>query len=482
MATLAGGVIDVAETTERLEAAKLRVRAAIAREVQRAGEAHLVAAYPILLQMRQDMVAPLHGLHRFGRSSARKEMRALGVEPRRAFATTVDPQGYPERLRSTLVRMQVGLDDLGLDIQGRMAEAALSAGSPFDPDVDPVAAMRDVLGDAPGALDLSGQLVSQSYTSGLADVYEMNADAFGGWAYSAALDGGTCEECLSRSGETYATLAEGYAVLPEFGPNPFCRGGYRCRCRLEPLGPQARPSGLAPEGAGGEYVPARYEMEPLDYIRGPGADDYARWRERGVGRLNDARGEDVMLHDIARVQGFDGLPALVDQAELDRVVAEGGVKLWRGLTMSHGDDYGRQFQTGDYFAGRGVAGDGTYTARDLMGTASAKSGTTAGRDIARDYASEGDRGQVLQMVLRPNARTITFRDAVARMEKDRDFIEADLSLGDSKARDDLTLAFYSDPGRWAAAQGYDAIISGKNYVVVLNRRAVKVLRDIEEFS
>jgi hypothetical protein len=51
------------------------------------------------------------------------------------------------------------------------------------------------------------------------------------------LDGGTCDICAPMDGTEYHSLDELYTVLPDFGPNPNCLGGGRCRCRAIPCGP-----------------------------------------------------------------------------------------------------------------------------------------------------------------------------------------------------------------------------------------------------
>ena len=85
----------------------------------------------------------------------------------------------------------------------------------------------------PGAMAASAGLVTGAYTGGLEDVFRGNADAFGGYLYSAVLDGGTCEPCALKDGTFYPTLDAAAADgMDGFGPYPQCAGGFRCRCRL----------------------------------------------------------------------------------------------------------------------------------------------------------------------------------------------------------------------------------------------------------
>ncbi len=67
------------------------------------------------------------------------------------------------------------------------------------------------------------------------------------------------------------------------------------------------------------------------------------------------------LYDTRTVQGFDELPTPSSQAQLDELIEEGGLELWRGDDIS---DFAQQLQkNGDfYYTGEGIYGDGTYFA------------------------------------------------------------------------------------------------------------------------
>jgi len=72
---------------------------------------------------------------------------------------------------------------------------------------------------------------------GMGQTWEANQDLVRGWEYTAILDGGTCDACAPLDGTQYATLEELFLVLPDFGPNPECFGGGRCRCPLGGIDP-----------------------------------------------------------------------------------------------------------------------------------------------------------------------------------------------------------------------------------------------------
>lgn len=99
------------------------------------------------------------------------------------------------------------------------------------------------LSKVPGALDVASRMVSTATYRGLGAAFDQAAGVVdqspvgtggNGWEYTAIMDGGTCTECARRDGETYATWEEGTRALPDGGPNPFCFGDGRCRCRLAP--------------------------------------------------------------------------------------------------------------------------------------------------------------------------------------------------------------------------------------------------------
>jgi hypothetical protein len=86
----------------------------------------------------------------------------------------------------------------------------------------------------PGAQALAADVVNQVMDKGIARVYEDHADLFDCWQYTAIMDARTCDVCAIHDGRRFRTLAEAEQLLPNFGPNPNCLGGGRCRCRLVP--------------------------------------------------------------------------------------------------------------------------------------------------------------------------------------------------------------------------------------------------------
>ena len=178
---------------------------------------------------------------------------------------------------------------------------------------------------------------------------------------------------------------------------------------------------------------------------------------------------DPTLEDIAKKQGFDGKAEMVDQKAFDQVVAEGGTVTYRGITDFH-DGAGpdatyisgdtaitENFAQGEYFAGHGVYGNGTYTSVNI--------------GVAKGYASEdGKKGSVVTMAIKPSAKIAT----PEQWEKAK--------LAAKQGTGGFTAA--SDQGRILAAQGFDGFTiapkSSEHWasetIVILNRKALVVLK------
>jgi predicted ABC-type ATPase len=124
------------------------------------------------------------------------------------------------------------------------------------------------------------------------------------------------------------------------------------------------------------------------------------------------------VEDLRRARGFDDLPELVTDAELDEVLESGGLELLRG----DGDiRFLEELQSGDFHTGTGHYGDGTYFFSNA-GETSVEAGLRTlgdgrGLDNAMDMAEaysagwSGDEvGGVVRAALRPDAKTVTGSD------------------------------------------------------------------------
>jgi len=221
-------IVDWEAIVRALDAGKDALERAIEAEKRRAIQ-NLQRSRRAHINLTMPMVSPLVTLRAEGRRQAVAEAKALGVTVGRAFAVNpVDPDDLPGDIAALLRRLQQILGALFVRVQHEAVELSLEGFS--------AAAIRTRLLRIPGARNAASMAVSKALSLGLSDVFAANEDAFSGWQYSSVADGATCVECHERDGRTYATLAEMYVDLPDFGPCPACLGGPRCRCRGVPLG------------------------------------------------------------------------------------------------------------------------------------------------------------------------------------------------------------------------------------------------------
>ena len=159
--------------------------------------------------------------------------------------------------------------------------------------------------------------------------------------------------------------------------------------------------------------------------------------------------QDDILAELSKDLGYDRLPQLCSKQELD-AYRKTEVELFRGVESA---DYVEQYKSGKLFVGRGMRGNGTYTAYGRKG-----------RSVAKEYAGlAGDAG-LLRMTLKPTAKIVSFSTVkdVAKKLKSVDLSESEMYI-------------LNDYGRLAALMGYDAICySSTEYMIVLNRGMVRV--------
>lgn len=230
--------------------------------------------------------------------------------------------------------------------------------------------------------------------------------------------------------------------------------------------------------------------------------------------------QDGVLAEIFRRQGFDGLPELADEEDLDRRVAGGEREMFRAVKQkAHGED----FRDGDLFAGVGLLGNGTYVAYtdkdrqirknmlDYLGpeeigtwedlpaderrsierwrTRMVENVDKQAETLASMYAGGGmDDGKVMRMTLRSDAKVITAEELTGKAAEEYRKLQEKLSAlppGQDGKRQLLQnkIEMIRDNGRFAALLGYDAVdfqdvLPGE--FLVLNRSAVRLGRDFRE--
>ena len=169
------------------------------------------------------------------------------------------------------------------------------------------------------------------------------------------------------------------------------------------------------------------------------------------------RNQDVELSLILEQQGFNALPKLVTSEEAQSLESSGWTRLYRGVASGEPERtamFIESFEKGDFYAGYGIFGNGTYT--------------STVRQTAMDYSGGRESG-VMELLLNPKARVIDYNDL------------ENLRAEFNKARHNDSMDYLqSDLGRFAAMSGYDAIrvrsagfdVAGEDYLVILNRSSL----------
>ena len=230
-------------------------------------------------------------------------------------------------------------------------------------------------------------------------------------------------------------------------------------------------------------------------------------RRGSDGRIEPVVG-DPMLGVLAKLQGFDGLPTVVSEDELDRLVAERPAsEFYRGVKGStefvgnqpvevSAGEHSEAFRTGDYFPGTGVYGNGSYCATSSRredfekgGVETRLMGRQAAFETARAYTSSDgvqDPAGVFRGVFREDTRFapwdhyaygnggIHYFHPSDRNELLKDIPRDELGrLAPATTEEKVavgTTLILSDEGRFALANGWDAYKVPVG-VVLLNRTA-----------
>ncbi len=238
----------------------------------------------------------------------------------------------------------------------------------------------------------------------------------------------------------------------------------------------------------GAYQAPRHQGSPGEWLETPDGRAFAaKWTategDRGYDWKHytwDEGGQDRALADLYRSQGMDGLPELVDADTLDAVPTP---ILWRGMQAHRGEDYYRDLAVGDYYAGLGIYGNGTYTAQGALGRRLADHDEARG--VASGYGGGAGYGQLAAMKLRPDARVVHADELERMMTEDLAAWRATPAyqrMGELE-RSRLEEALFYDQGRYAAARGIDAYVLPSrttgvtDYTVVLNRTALMLYEE-----
>ncbi len=153
---------------------------------------------------------------------------------------------------------------------------------------------------------------------------------------------------------------------------------------------------------------------------------------------------DRALKALYQESGYDGLPTVATSADIDKIYADGGLLMVRGVDKATSGDpnqYLKDFQSGDYFTGNGIYGNGTYVGHSGHFTPGGqfvfKNPKTAAKD-AKTAVTHVERNGYI------SAKTVNFR--MAADPKNFNVVTQSQLL---KERDDLSQKLYkwSQPKR-----------------------------------
>ena len=145
---------------------------------------------------------------------------------------------------------------------------------------------------------------------------------------------------------------------------------------------------------------------------------------------------------INKKLGCDAKPIVVTEENFNKI-SGGKTILYRGITDYNNissNDMVKQFKYGNFYCGRGVYGNGTYTDID--------------KHIAESYAfgsGTTDNGKIMKMILADDVKTVDYKEIFLEYEK----IEGSKKTWDKKEEYQKVI---SDVGSYAAMKGYDAIL------------------------
>jgi len=152
---------------------------------------------------------------------------------------------------------------------------------------------------------------------------------------------------------------------------------------------------------------------------------------------------------VADIQGYNGLPLLLEKVQLDEEVSHGATEMNRGISSLAGipvEVFVREFVQGMMYPGAQIAvGHGIYFAQPTLETGQTdKSFGASFSEMAKHHAAQGEGGgAIIRAALRVDAKVITREDI-------RDYFREHKNRAER--------AGISDLGTFCAAAGYDAIV------------------------
>jgi len=114
---------------------------------------------------------------------------------------------------------------------------------------------------------------------------------------------------------------------------------------------------------------------------------------------------DINMTSLAKREGKDGTPDVIDDADIDGHVADGEVEVWRGVSKAQWAD---QFESGEYAAGLGPVVNGYYTSTRAGTAANHMSLPSSDQGTPEDIAKR--EGVMQRMTIKKDARVLELSD------------------------------------------------------------------------
>lgn len=179
---------------------------------------------------------------------------------------------------------------------------------------------------------------------------------------------------------------------------------------------------------------------------------YKKWLK------NNEKGSHPIGELLNKKTEYDKLPELIDEKEFGNMLFEDDKHLYRGVkgkTIKDTQKYVKDFKTGEYYAGIGISGNGSYA--------------TTNWDEAMRY-SEGFTDGLIYIMPKDNAKIVDIAQlAGIKYELNQ------MYWGKDELFNNFTKVIFEDNGYLAQILGYD-IIERERIKIILNRGAIKVVK------
>ena len=182
---------------------------------------------------------------------------------------------------------------------------------------------------------------------------------------------------------------------------------------------------------------------------------------------------DRALKALYQESGYDALPTVATSADIDKIYSDGGLLMVRGVAKATSGDpnqYLKDFQSGDYFTGNGIYGNGTYVGHSGHFTPSGqfvfKNPKTAAKDAKTAVTNVERNGYI-------SARTVNFR--MAADPKSFNVVTQTQLL---KERDDLDKKITA----WAKTERQKVVSANSNTPTLTAAQKKQIKQESKDFT